>query len=72
MELFDLNNASKEKITSDAPLALRMRPRKIDDFVGQSHFFGSNKLLRRMLKADRLSSLLLYGPPGTGKTVEEE
>jgi len=69
MELFDLNNASKEKITSDAPLALRMRPRKIDDFVGQSHFFGSNKLLRRMLKADRLSSLLLYGPPGTGKTA---
>jgi putative ATPase len=46
-----------------------MRPRTIDEFVGQEHFFGEGKLLRRMLVADRLSSLIFYGPPGTGKTA---
>src|SRR5262249_12289331 len=46
-----------------------MRPRGVDDFVGQDHFFGPGKLLRRMLQADRLSSLIFYGPPGTGKTA---
>lgn len=46
-----------------------MRPRSIDEFVGQEHFFGEGKLLRRMLLADRLSSLFFYGPPGTGKTA---
>lgn len=46
-----------------------MRPRTIDEFVGQEHFFGSGKLLRRMLQADRLSSVIFYGPPGTGKTA---
>ncbi len=46
-----------------------MRPRSIDEFVGQEHFFGPGKLLRRMLTADRLSSLVFYGPPGTGKTA---
>src|SRR5215510_16526456 len=46
-----------------------MRPRTIDEFVGQEHFFGEGKLLRRMLTADRLSSLVFYGPPGTGKTA---
>jgi len=46
-----------------------MRPRSIDEFVGQEHFFGEGKLLRRMLLADRLSSLIFYGPPGTGKTA---
>jgi putative ATPase len=46
-----------------------MRPRSIDEFVGQEHFFGPGKLLRRMLAADRLSSLVFYGPPGTGKTA---
>lgn len=51
------------------PLAARMRPRSIDEFVGQEHFFGPGKLLRRMLQADRLSSLVFYGPPGTGKTA---
>ncbi|MCQ4575442.1 MAG: replication-associated recombination protein A [Candidatus Brocadiales bacterium] len=69
MELFDLNNAGKVDPPPDAPLAVRMRPRKIEEFAGQSHFFGPGKLLRRMLKADRLCSLLLYGPPGTGKTA---
>jgi putative ATPase len=46
-----------------------MRPRSLDEFVGQEHFFGPGKLLRRMLQADRISSLLFYGPPGTGKTA---
>ncbi len=46
-----------------------MRPRTVDEFVGQEHFFGPGKLLRRMLQADRLQSLIFYGPPGTGKTA---
>src|SRR5437868_6340478 len=51
------------------PLAARMRPRTLDEFVGQEHFLGPGKLLRRMLLADRLSSLIFYGPPGSGKTA---
>jgi putative ATPase len=51
------------------PLAARMRPRTLDDFVGQEHFLGEGKLLRRMLLADRLNSLIFYGPPGCGKTA---
>jgi putative ATPase len=54
---------------SVAPLAVRMRPRTLDEFVGQEHFVGEGKLLRRMLEADRLTSAILYGPPGTGKTT---
>ena len=53
---------------SAAPLAARMRPRNLDEFVGQRHFLGPGKLLTRMLEADRLSSLIFYGPPGVGKT----
>jgi len=51
-----------------APLATRMRPRTLDDFVGQRHILAEGKLLRRAIKSDRLSSVILYGPPGTGKT----
>src|SRR5947209_14437230 len=51
------------------PLAARMRPQTVEEFVGQEHFFGPDKLLRRMLQADRISSLIFYGPPGTGKTA---
>jgi len=54
------------------PLAVRMRPRTLDEFVGQQHFLGPGKLLRRMLDADRLTSLILHGPPGTGKTTLAE
>ncbi|HEY8348297.1 MAG TPA: replication-associated recombination protein A [Clostridiales bacterium] len=50
------------------PLAYRMCPRTIDEFVGQEHIIGKGKLLYRMIKADRISSIILYGPPGTGKT----
>lgn len=52
----------------DAPLADRMRPRTLDDVIGQDHIVGPGRLLRRAIQADRLSSILLYGPPGTGKT----
>jgi putative ATPase len=51
------------------PLAARMRPRSLDEFVGQEHFLGPGKMLRRMLAADRISSLIFYGPPGSGKTA---
>src|SRR5262245_15979291 len=50
------------------PLAARMRPRTLDDFVGQEHFLGPDKLLRRLLAADRLGSVVFHGPPGCGKT----
>ena len=50
------------------PLAVRMRPRTLDEFVGQQHFAGPGRLLRRLLEADRLTSAILYGPPGSGKT----
>ncbi|MCX5696615.1 MAG: replication-associated recombination protein A [Candidatus Omnitrophica bacterium] len=50
------------------PLAVRMRPNNLDEFVGQAHIIGEGKLLRRAILADRLASLILYGPPGTGKT----
>jgi len=50
------------------PLAYRMCPRSIEEFVGQEHIVGKNKLLYRMIKADRIRSIILYGPPGTGKT----
>src|SRR6185369_7637678 len=50
-------------------LAVRMRPRSLEEFVGQQHFLGPGKLLRRMLEADRLTSVIFYGPPGTGKTT---
>lgn len=51
-----------------APLAERMRPRTIAEYIGQSHILGEGKLLRRAIEADRVTSLILYGPPGTGKT----
>src|SRR5246500_4717677 len=50
------------------PLAARMRPRDLSEFVGQSHILGPGQLLRRAIEADRVQSLIFYGPPGTGKT----
>ena len=66
MSLFE----SQEKANLDRakPLAARMRPRTLAQFVGQQHFLGPGKLLRRLVKADRLSSVIFFGPPGTGKT----
>ncbi len=65
MDLFE--KQSKENL-KNLPLAVRMRPGMLDEFVGQQHILGKNKLLRRAIEADRLSSVILYGPPGTGKT----
>ncbi|MBP2966946.1 AAA family ATPase, partial [Acinetobacter baumannii] len=52
----------------EKPLAYRMRPTTIDDVVGQQHLVGEGKIIRRMVDAKMLSSMILYGPPGTGKT----
>ena len=65
MDLFDLQN-NEEKL---APLAERMRPRTIDEFIGQSKVVGKGSLLRRAISAGRLGSCIFYGPPGTGKTT---
>ena len=54
------------------PLAVRMRPRSLEEFAGQRHFLGPGKMLRRMLEADRITSVIFYGPPGTGKTTLAE
>jgi putative ATPase len=67
MDLFQ--KLHDENLRKAQPLAARMRPRTVDEFVGQEHFFGPGKLLRRLLQADRLGSLIFYGPPGTGKTA---
>ncbi len=67
-DLFD--HALQERMKNEAPLAARMRPRNLAEFVGQEHIVGPGKLLRRAIEADRLfSSILLWGPPGTGKTT---
>src|SRR4029079_9378642 len=66
-DLFD--DMRRSNRTKAQPLAARMRPRSLDEFVGQEHFIGPGKLLRRMLDADRLSSIIFYGPPGTGTTA---
>ncbi len=65
--LFD--DMEAKNFRSAQPLAARMRPQSLDEFVGQQHFLGPGKLLRRLLKADRIGSVLFYGPPGTGKTT---
>src|SRR5438876_4958165 len=67
MDLF--RDVRKKNLARAAPLAVRMRPRTLEEFVGQQHFLGCGKLLRRMLEADRLTSVIFYGPPGTGKTT---
>lgn len=67
MDLFEyMGEKEKEK---ESPLASRMRPRTLDEIVGQQHILGKDKLLYRAIAADKLSSLIFYGPPGTGKTT---
>jgi putative ATPase len=66
----DLFEQQRQQLTeTEAPLAARMRPRTLDQFVGQDHIIGQGRLLRRAIQADQLSSLIFYGPPGTGKTT---
>ena len=62
------NKKSGEAGVDTSPLADRMRPRSLEDIIGQDHIVGPGRLLRRAIQADRLSSIILYGPPGTGKT----
>jgi putative ATPase len=68
MDLFE--HAMQERMEHESPLAARMRPRTLEEFVGQEHIIGPGKLLRRAIEADRLfSSIIVFGPPGTGKTT---
>ncbi|MBN1286188.1 MAG: AAA family ATPase [Anaerolineae bacterium] len=67
MDLFEHNR--QQLMDAQAPLAERMRPRTLDEFVGQEHIIGPGKLLRRAIEADRLSSVIFWGPPGAGKTT---
>ncbi|MBQ4537543.1 MAG: replication-associated recombination protein A [Lachnospiraceae bacterium] len=67
MDLFEyMRNNNMEK---ESPLAARMRPRTLDEVVGQEHIIGKDKLLYRAIQADKISSIIFYGPPGTGKTT---
>jgi putative ATPase len=68
-DLFEEENSNLAATNKAAPLATRMRPRSLDEFVGQEHILGPGKLLRRAIEADRLPSVILSGPPGTGKTT---
>ncbi len=66
-DLFE--SAASTLLKSSAPLADRLRPRTLDEFVGQDHILAPGKLLRRAIEADRVTSLIFFGPPGTGKTT---
>src|SRR3990167_2230346 len=65
----NLFSSDKEILLKEAPLSVRMRPRSLEEYVGQEHIVGAGKLLTRAVESDRLGSLILYGPPGTGKTT---
>lgn len=67
MNIFEINK--DKQLKKKAPLATRLRPRNIEEFYGQDHIIGPNKLLYRAIKADQISSVIFYGPPGTGKTT---
>ncbi len=67
MDLFEYARSNTMK--KEAPLASRIRPRTLDEVVGQQHIIGKDKLLYRAIKADKLGSIIFYGPPGTGKTT---
>ena len=56
-------------MTSTMPLAERLRPRSLDEFIGQEHLVGADAVLRRMIQSGNLSSIILWGPPGVGKTT---
>ena len=67
MSLFEA--AEKKSLDAAKPLAARMRPQNLDQFIGQQQFLGEGKLLRKLVDADRLGSVIFFGPPGTGKTT---
>ncbi len=64
-----LFNTSDKNILKNLPLAVRMRPQSIDEFIGQEHILGQGKILRKAIESDNIPSLILYGPPGCGKTA---
>src|SRR5437867_13145863 len=63
------SDAAEQRLPGVAPLALRMRPQSLDEFVGQAHVLGENSALRLAIGEDRVQSAIFYGPPGTGKTT---
>ena len=67
MDLFDYMR--EQNMQNESPLANRMRPKTLEEVVGQQHIIGKDKLLYRAIRADKLSSVIFYGPPGTGKTT---
>jgi putative ATPase len=67
-DLFGASNPEATGVDPSAPLAARMRPRTLDEYLGQQHILGPGRLLRRAIESDRLTSIILYGPPGGGKT----
>lgn len=67
MSLFEASE--KANVDAAKPLASRMRPRNLSEFIGQQHFLGEGKLLRQLVEADRVGSAIFFGPPGTGKTT---
>ena len=67
MDLFEYMSMQRKK--EESPLAVRMRPKNLDEVVGQQHIIGKDKLLYRAIQADKISSIIFYGPPGTGKTT---
>jgi len=69
MDLFTHNAKHTAQNDKREPLAVRMRPRSLDGFIGQDHILGPDKLLRRLIESDKITSLILFGPPGCGKTT---
>jgi putative ATPase len=67
-DLFGAHSAEEAGVDPSAPLAARMRPRSLEEYLGQQHILGPGKLLRRAIESDRVASIILYGPPGSGKT----
>ncbi len=67
MDLFEY--ARTQTMKAESPLASRMRPRTLDEVVGQQHIVGKDKLFYRAISADKFCSVIFYGPPGTGKTT---
>ena len=63
------SDAAEQRLPGVAPLALRMRPQSLDEFVGQAHVLGENSALRLAITEDRVRSTIFYGPPGSGKTT---
>jgi putative ATPase len=69
MDLFSNSSTSNQRTDSGAPLAVRMRPQSLEEFIGQEHIVGTNAPLRQMIDKDQITSMIFYGPPGSGKTT---